>query len=60
MAGTVGDKCVIQNCKTRSGNGNYTAIDYGHNDVTITDDAYQWGIERVSADKIQIWDKVPR
>jgi hypothetical protein len=58
MPGTDGNKCNFTECQYKVDGGAYQDANWPASNIT-TDDASEWGVERVSASAINIWDKKP-
>lgn len=58
MVGTASSKTDYTECKYRLNWGPPQNANIGTGDL-YTDDVNDWGIERVSATAINIWDKIP-
>lgn len=58
MVGTASAKCDFTECKYSLNWGAFQNANIGTGDLH-TDDASQWGIERVSATAFNVWDKNP-
>lgn len=58
LVGTSSAKCNFTECKYALNWGAFQNADIATGDLH-TDDPIQWGIERVSATAINVWDKIP-
>ncbi len=59
MAGTFSDKCHITDCRYRISGQGFQNF-YLQSNHFVSDDLNEWGIQRVSGNAFNIWDKNPQ